>query len=100
MQAPARMKWPRGFGTLSKRGSIRCRRPSPLRVPPRDASASMSPKSDDDAEESLPPRSVSALFGHAAAEAALLAAYRGTRVPHAFLLVGPRGIGKATLAYR
>ena len=41
-----------------------------------------------------------ALFGHADAEAALLAAYRGGRVPHAFLLIGPKGIGKATLAYR
>jgi DNA polymerase-3 subunit delta' len=30
----------------------------------------------------------------------LLAAYRSGRVPHAFLIVGPRGIGKATLAYR
>src|SRR5208282_1352346 len=33
-------------------------------------------------------------------EAALLAAYRGGRIPHAFLLMGPKGIGKATLAYR
>jgi DNA polymerase-3 subunit delta' len=40
------------------------------------------------------------LYGHADAEAALLAAYRGGRVPHAFLLMGPKGIGKATLAYR
>jgi len=30
----------------------------------------------------------------------MLAAYRSGRVPHAFLLSGPRGIGKATLAYR
>ena len=34
------------------------------------------------------------------AEAALLAAYRSGRVPHAFLIAGPQGIGKATLAYR
>ena len=40
------------------------------------------------------------LFGHASAEAALLAAYRGGRIPHAFLIAGPKGIGKATLAYR
>ena len=33
-------------------------------------------------------------------EAALLAAYRSHRVPHAFLLIGQKGIGKATLAYR
>ena len=42
----------------------------------------------------------SALFGHAGTEAALLAAYRSGRVPHAFLLIGQKGIGKATLAYR
>ena len=40
------------------------------------------------------------LFGHAAAEAALLAAYRSGRMPHALLIGGPKGIGKATLAYR
>ena len=34
------------------------------------------------------------------AEAALLAAYRSGRMPHAFLIAGPKGIGKATLAYR
>jgi DNA polymerase III subunit delta' len=60
----------------------------------------MNPQPGEEAAEAPHPRSTSVLFGHAAAEAALLAAYRGTRVPHAFLLVGPRGIGKATLAYR
>jgi DNA polymerase-3 subunit delta' len=51
-------------------------------------------------EEAQHPRGNRLLFGHAAAEAALLAAYRSARVPHAFLIVGPKGIGKATLAYR
>ena len=46
------------------------------------------------------PRTTYALLGHAATEAALLAAYRGGRVPHAFMLIGEKGIGKATLAYR
>jgi DNA polymerase III subunit delta' len=46
------------------------------------------------------PRLTDVLFGHEGAEAALLTAYRGGRIPHAFMLVGPRGIGKATLAYR
>jgi DNA polymerase III subunit delta' len=46
------------------------------------------------------PRAADVLFGHAGAEAALLAAYRSGRVPHAFLILGPKGIGKATLAYR
>jgi DNA polymerase-3 subunit delta' len=57
--------------------------------------------SDEELEfEDPPPRATTALFGHAEAEAALLAAYRGGRVPHAFLLIGQKGIGKATLAYR
>jgi DNA polymerase-3 subunit delta' len=55
---------------------------------------------DDDGSEAPHPRATAALFGHALAEAALLAAYRSGRVPHAFLIVGPKGIGKATLAYR
>lgn len=46
------------------------------------------------------PRETSVLFGHAAAEQALLAAYRSGRVPHAWLIAGEPGIGKATLAYR
>ena len=46
------------------------------------------------------PRETLSLFGHAAAEQALLEAYRGGRMPHAWLIGGPRGIGKATLAYR
>jgi DNA polymerase III subunit delta' len=65
----------------------------------------MSAKSSDansDEEKSEPrhPRATAALFGHAPAEAASLAAYRSGRVPHAFLIAGPKGIGKATLAYR
>jgi len=60
----------------------------------------MSADQSDDIDEAAPPRATSALFGHAEAEAALLAAYRSAHIPHAFLLVGPKGIGKATLAYR
>ena len=40
------------------------------------------------------------LFGHREAEATLLDAYRSGRIPHAWLIGGPQGIGKATLAYR
>lgn len=54
----------------------------------------------DDEEEPRPPRATSLLFGHAEAEAGLLSAYRGGRMPHGFLIGGPPGIGKATLAYR
>jgi DNA polymerase-3 subunit delta' len=58
--------------------------------------------SDAEAEYSEPPhpRETPALFGHAEAEQTLLEAYRGGRIPHAWLIGGPRGIGKATLAYR
>ena len=50
--------------------------------------------------EPLNPRETSVLYGHAEAERALLAAYRGARFPHSWLIGGPVGIGKATLAYR
>ena len=46
------------------------------------------------------PRETTALFGHREAELALLDAYRSGRIPHAWLIGGAQGIGKATLAYR
>jgi DNA polymerase-3 subunit delta' len=46
------------------------------------------------------PRAALALYGHAEAEQAFLDAFRAARMPHAWLIGGPRGIGKATLAYR
>jgi DNA polymerase-3 subunit delta' len=46
------------------------------------------------------PRRTTSLFGHTDAEAAILESYRGGRVPHAWLIGGITGIGKATLAYR
>ncbi len=56
---------------------------------------------DDDVATGVPhPRHTTALFGHADAEAAILESYRGGRVPHAWLIGGLAGIGKATLAYR
>jgi DNA polymerase-3 subunit delta' len=45
-------------------------------------------------------RESAALFGHANAEQTLLESYQSTRIPHAWLIGGPPGIGKATLAYR
>jgi DNA polymerase III subunit delta' len=51
-------------------------------------------------DEATPPFATSAFYGNSGTEAALLAAYRSHRVPHAFLLIGQKGIGKATLAYR
>ena len=46
------------------------------------------------------PREARALFGQEAAEEDFLAAWGQGRLHHAWLLTGPRGIGKATLAYR
>src|SRR3954471_23511581 len=46
------------------------------------------------------PRATNELFGHLEAEQALLDAYQGGRIPHAWLIGGETGIGKATLAYR
>ena len=46
------------------------------------------------------PRETTDLFGHGEAEAGLLNAYRSGRIPHAWLIGGAQGVGKATLAYR
>jgi len=46
------------------------------------------------------PRFTRRLFGHAEAEAQLAAGLAAGRLHHAWMLVGPEGIGKATLAYR
>jgi DNA polymerase-3 subunit delta' len=55
----------------------------------------------ENADSDVPhPRYTGALFGHDEAEQALLGSYRGGRIPHAWLIGGPSGIGKATLAYR
>jgi DNA polymerase III subunit delta' len=58
--------------------------------------------SDADAEgvEPRAPRETTVLHGQAEAERALLEAYRDRRFHHAWLIAGPAGIGKATLAYR
>ena len=46
------------------------------------------------------PRETMSLFGHRGAERALLEAFQSGRIPHAWLIGGAQGIGKATLAYR
>lgn len=56
------------------------------------------PVNTDDAI--LSPRETSVLFGHRNAETTLLDAFRSGRIPHAWLIGGTQGIGKATLAYR
>lgn len=46
------------------------------------------------------PRAQTRLIGHGHAEAEILDAYRSARMHHAWILAGPKGIGKATLAFR
>lgn len=61
----------------------------------------MSSDVDQEADlDPLAPRRNPVLIGHGAAEQALAQAARGGRLPHAIILGGPRGIGKATLAFR
>jgi DNA polymerase-3 subunit delta' len=47
-----------------------------------------------------PPAANPDFFGHRRAEAILLRAWTTGRLPHGWLFRGPRGVGKATLAYR
>jgi DNA polymerase-3 subunit delta' len=61
----------------------------------------VSAKSTDTIKQDIAaPRETTALFGHEEAEVTLLAAYRSGRIPHAWLIGGAKGIGKATLAFR
>jgi len=47
-----------------------------------------------------PPRANPALFGHVDAARTLEEAARSGRMPHAWMIAGPPGVGKATLAWR
>jgi DNA polymerase-3 subunit delta' len=62
----------------------------------------LSKAKDSDKEEAAwpHPRETAILRGQEAAESVLLRAHASGRLPHAWLLSGPRGVGKATLAYR
>ena len=53
-----------------------------------------------DAKERPHPKLGPSLLGHEAAEAQMVEAVRSGRLAHAWLIEGPRGIGKATLAFR
>jgi len=54
----------------------------------------------DPRETSLHPRHRQHLIGHDGAEQRLLEAYHSGRFHHGWLITGPQGVGKATLAYR
>ena len=54
----------------------------------------------DYAVDPLHPRRAPELVGHERARESFHASRAGGRVPHAWLLVGPRGVGKATFAYQ
>jgi len=54
----------------------------------------------EDTDTSCHPRETSAVFGHEAAEREFLSAFNADRMHHAWLITGPKGIGKATLAWK
>ncbi len=57
-------------------------------------------RDEDIRDDPLHPRHSARLSGHEAAEATLRTAVAQGRLHHAWLITGPRGVGKATLAYR
>ena len=54
---------------------------------------------DDDGDIDYHPASQTKLFGHDDAQHAFLSALAADRLPHAWLIGGPTGVGKATLAF-
>lgn len=63
--------------------------------------AATDPLPEPDRLEGAPhPRETRVLFGHAAQEAEFLRAFTSGRLHHAWMLTGPKGVGKATLAWR
>lgn len=68
---------------------------------PRARTADAEPLPESDRIGDLPhPRDRVELFGHAQAAQTLAAAARSGRLHHAWIIAGPKGVGKATLAWR
>ncbi|MBX3569264.1 MAG: DNA polymerase III subunit delta' [Rhizobiaceae bacterium] len=59
----------------------------------------LAPEQHDTLEGVSEPAESRVLIGHAEAGRLIASAYRAGRLPHALLLVGPGGIGKATFAF-
>lgn len=59
----------------------------------------LAPEQHDSLDEVREPAENPTLVGHAEALRSLASSYRSGKLPHALLFVGPRGIGKATLAF-
>ena len=59
----------------------------------------LAPEQHDTLDEVPEPAENPALFGHEHAAAMLTSAYRAGKLPHALILAGPTGIGKATFAF-
>ncbi len=63
--------------------------------------ATSDPLPEPDRLEGAPhPRETAALFGHAGPQADFLQAFTSGRLHHAWMITGPKGVGKATLAWR
>ena len=59
----------------------------------------MAPEQHDTLDGVPEPAENAALFGHQAAADMLISAYKAGKLPHAIILAGPQGIGKATFAF-
>lgn len=66
---------------------------------PKKPKPHVDPNRPDTIEGVPAPAETARIFGHGSAESAFLSALRAGRLHHAWLIVGPRGIGKATLAF-
>jgi DNA polymerase III subunit delta' len=76
------------IGHVSKHAQRRCSMARSVELPPEATSSVPAPRANQD------------LVGHETAECELRRLVETGRLPHAILLSGPRGIGKATLAFR
>ncbi|MBT3787551.1 MAG: DNA polymerase III subunit delta' [Alphaproteobacteria bacterium] len=60
----------------------------------------MATQEDNEEDHPFAPWRNLSLSGHGAAESTFLKAWNSGRMPHAWLVTGPKGVGKSTFAYR